>query len=111
MGYRVDRHAVIELPPFEGTEVRVRIGMPIGVLREWAEAGTLEDEWKVLDRHGVVESWNLEDADGPIAVADALERVPMPELRALMRAWYDAAVNPPAPLPAPSSDTATSPAE
>lgn len=107
MGYRVDRYAVIELDNFPGAEARVRIGVPLGVIRAFQEAPDAAAEWAIVA--DLIDNWNLEDEDGPIPVTEAMERVPMPELRALMAAWFTATVNPPAPLSQPSGDTATSP--
>jgi hypothetical protein len=103
MGYRVDTSAVLVLADMDGAEVSVTIGVPLAAIREWDLTDTLAEEWACFLRHAMP-AWNLEDADGPIPVDEAaLERLPLPVTRAMMRGWRDAAVNPPSPLPAPSS--------
>lgn len=105
VGYRVDRRATLVLADMDGAEVDVRIGVPIAALREWDETTDLAGEWAVFLKWAQP-TWNLEDADGPIPVAaESLERLPLPVVRTMMRGWRDATVNPPAPLPPPSSDT------
>jgi hypothetical protein len=103
MTYRTDRRATLVLEDMEGAEVDVLIGVPLAGLREWDETLTLEGEWDCFLRWGQP-VWNLEDADGPIPVETAaLERLPLPVTRAIMRGWRKATVEPPAPLPPPSS--------
>lgn len=103
MGYRVDASATLVLEGMDGAEVTVCIGVPLAALREWDLTGTLEEEWACFLRHARP-SWNLEDADGPIPVDEAsLDRLPLPVSRAIMRGWRQAAVQPPPPLPQPSS--------
>lgn len=104
MGYRVDTTATLVLDGMDGAEVTVRIGVPLSALMEWDEAEDLAGEWAVFLR--VAEPvWNLEDADGAIPVEqDSLRRLPVSVTRAIMRGWRTAAVQPPAPLPRPSSD-------
>ena len=104
MGYRVDASAVLVLDGMDGAEVTVTIGVPLSALREWDTTETLEAEWACFLRHARP-VWNLEDDAGPIPAEEAsLERLPLPVTRAIMRGWRSAAVNPPAPLPLPSSD-------
>lgn len=106
MGYRVDTTATLVLEDMEGAEVTVTIGVPIRAVMAYDEADGPEASWAVFIEHAKP-SWNLEDADGPIpADASAFDRLPVPVLRAVMRGWRDATVNPPAPLPQPSSVTA-----
>lgn len=103
MGYRVDASATLVLEGMDGAEVTVIIGVPLAALREWDEADMLADEWACFLRWAKP-VWNLEDAEGPIPVDEAaVERLPFPVTRAVMRGWRNAAVNPPAPLPQPSS--------
>lgn len=105
MGYRVDRRAVLVLADMDGAEVSVTIGVPIRAMVEFDTATTLADEWAVFLRWAQPE-WNLEDADGPIPVAEeSLLRLPRPVVDATVSGWRDAAMHPPAPLPQPSSDT------
>jgi hypothetical protein len=104
MGYRVDRRVDLVLVDMDGAEVEVDIGVPLATLREWDLTTTIEDEWSTF-LAAALPAWNLEDALGPIpADESALERLPLPVTRAIMRGWREAAVNPPAPLPPPSSD-------
>jgi hypothetical protein len=105
VGYRVDTTATLVLEGMDGAEVTVCIGVPLSALREWDATTTITDEWDVFLRFAKP-VWNLEDADGPIPVEEAsLDRLPLPVTRAMMRGWRDAAVQPPAPLPQPSSAT------
>ncbi len=104
VGYRVDRKAVLVLEDMDGAEVEVVIGVPMLALKEWYDTDTREQEWATFLRWAQP-AWNLEDADGPIpADAAAHDRLPPPVSKALMVGWRDAVVNPPAPLPPPSSD-------
>ena len=104
MGYRVDTSATLVLAEYDGAEVTVVIGVPLSALREWDETTTLEEEWAVFLRWARP-VWNLEDEAGEIPVEEAsLDRLPISVTRAIMRGWRSAAVNPPAPLPPPSSD-------
>jgi hypothetical protein len=105
VGYRVDASATLVLDGHDGAEVTVIIGVPLAALREWDDAATLAEEWACFLRWARP-AWNLEDADGPIPVDEAaLERLPIMITRAVMRGWRTATVQPPAPLPQPSSDT------
>jgi len=104
VGYRVDTTATLVLDGMDGAEVTVKIGVPLSALVEWDAAETLTDEWSVFLRLAVP-VWNLEDDAGPIPAEEAsLDRLPISVTRAIMRGWRSAAVNPPAPLPPPSSD-------
>ena len=104
MGYRVDTSATLVLEGMDGAEVSVLIGVPLAALREWDETDTLAAEWACFIRWAKP-TWNLEDAEGPIPVEEAsLDRLPIAVTRAIMRGWRSATVNPPAPLPPPSSD-------
>lgn len=106
MGYRVDATATLVLEDMDGAEVTVTIGVPLRALKAWDEAPDLASEWDVF-LEWAKPAWNLEDADGPIPPApESLDRLPLPVTRAVMRGWHTAAVNPPAPLPRPSSDGA-----
>ena len=103
MGYRVDATATLVLDGMDGAEVTVTIGVPLSAIREWDEATDLTGEWAVFLRVARP-VWNLEDKAGPIPVTKAsLDRLPLPVSRAIMKGWRTAAVNPPAPLPPPSS--------
>ena len=103
MGYRVDASATLVLDGMDGAEVTVTLGVPLAALREWDGTATLDEEWAVFLRWARP-AWNLEDADGPIPVEEAsLERLPISVTGAIMRGWRRAAVQPPAPLPPPSS--------
>lgn len=105
MGYRVDTSATLVLEGMDGAEVNVTIGVPLRGLREWFEAESDEDTWASFIRWAKP-TWDLEDADGPIPVdEDAYLRLPGHVSSAMQRAWRDAVVKPPAPLPQPSSDT------
>jgi hypothetical protein len=105
MGYRVDASATLVLEGYEGAEVTVSIGVPLHALVEWDTAENHTEEWPIFVRWARP-AWDLEDAEGPIPPdEDAIRRLPLPMLRTIMRAWRQAAVNPPAPLPQPSSDT------
>ena len=105
MGYRVDASATLVLEGYDGAEVTVQIGVPLHAVMEWVEAEGLPAEWSVFLAHAKP-VWDLEDADGPIPVdEDAIRRVPLPMVRVMMRGWRYAVVNPPAPLPPPSSST------
>lgn len=105
MGYRVDTSATLVLEGYEGAEVSVQIGVPLHALMAWDEAPTVDTAWPVFIEWARP-SWDLEDAAGPIpADMDAIRRLPLPMLRVMMRGWRDASVNPPAPLPQPSSST------
>lgn len=105
MGYRVDTSATLVLAGMDGAEVTVTIGVPLSAIREWDEATSLADEWTIFLRVASP-SWNLEDAGGAIPVEEAaLDRLPVPVTRAMMRGWRTATVDPPAPLPQPSSAT------
>jgi hypothetical protein len=104
VGYRVDTSATLVLEGMDGAEVTVVIGVPLTALREWDETDTLAGEWACF-LHWARPEWNLEDAEGPIPIDEAaIDRLPITVSRAIMRGWRSATVNPPAPLPQPSSD-------
>jgi hypothetical protein len=105
MGYRVDTSALLVLEAYGGAEVTVNISLPLHALLAWADADTVGTAWPIFVEWARP-AWNLEDADGAIpADEDAIKRLPLPMVKVMMRAWRDAAVNPPAPLPQPSGDT------
>jgi hypothetical protein len=104
MGYRVDTSAPLDLEGMVGAEVVAKIGVPLSALREYDSTDTREEEFACFLR--VAEpTWNLEDDDGLIPVdGTALDRLPDPVSRLILRSWRLAAAKPPAPLPPPSSD-------
>lgn len=105
MGYRVDTSATLVLEGMDGAEVSVKIGIPLRGLREWFETTTREAEWAAFVKWAQP-VWNLEDADGPIPVDDdAFFRLPPSVSTAMQKAWREAVVNPPAPLPQTSGST------
>jgi hypothetical protein len=105
VGYRVDTSALLVLEAYDGAEVTVNISLPLHALIAWSEAADVAAEWPIFIEWARP-TWNLEDADGAIpADEDAIKRIPLPMARVMMRAWRTAAVNPPAPLPQPSSGT------
>lgn len=104
MGYRVDTSVTLVLDGMAGAEVSVCIGVPLSALMEYDAATGWSEGWSVFMRYAKP-TWNLEDAAGPIPVdEDSINRVSFPVIRAVMNEWRKAAVNPPAPLPPPSSD-------
>lgn len=107
MGYRVDRRADLVLTDMDGAVVDVLIGVPIGDVMEYDAIEGVEESWaKFLEL--ATPTWNLEDAHGAIPVAaESFTRLPVPVIRAILHEWREAVVNPPAPLPPQSSDTAT----
>lgn len=103
MGYRVDTSATLVLDGMDGAEVHVTLGIPLSALREFDATETREAEWASFLALAAP-TWNLEDADGPIPVDEAaLDRLPSNVSRAIVFGWRKALVNPPAPLPQPSS--------
>lgn len=101
MGYRVDTTATLVLEDMAGAEVTVLIGVPIRAVMEFDTADDLASEWAVFLRWAKP-VWNLEDADGPIPPED-MDRLPVPVIRAVIRGWRQATVQPPPPLPPTSS--------
>lgn len=105
MGYRVDTRADLVLADMDGAVVSATIGVPIAAVVAFDAAANLADEWGVFVREGAPE-WNLEDAQGALPVSEHVDetRITTPVARAILRAWRTATVNPPAPLPPPSSE-------
>lgn len=109
-----EKRATIELEDgdFAGAEITVRLRVPFGVLKEISSMATNPDsierlvelfsEWALVD-------WNLADHRGPIpATAEGLARLDVDTVGAVLAAWIRGVVEPPAPLPQPSSNGARS---
>ena len=109
-----EKRATIELEDgdFAGAEITVRLRVPFGVLKEISSTasdpagierlGELFCEWALVD-------WNLADHRGPIpATPEGFARLDLDTVGAVLAAWIGGVVEPPAPLPQPSSNGARS---
>lgn len=95
---------------YEGGEVKMLLDVPMGAFLEYLGMDTIVAQRDWLIEHDVIQKWNFESGGKPVPVSrEAIERLPLPMMRALANAYATEGMKPGIPLDESSADGDSSP--